>query len=152
MNSTKIKLEDFDFFQEIDSHLLDIISSNAKIKEFDTGKYICRDGEEANVFYLILKGKVALEVNVHSKDSLVLQTLGNGNVLGWSWLFKPYLWNVDARTTEKTKVLELDGKLIRHECEKNHEFGYTLLTKLANVFVNRLQATRLQLLDVYGKK
>jgi CRP-like cAMP-binding protein len=76
--------------------------------------------------------------------------LAAGEVLGWSWLIPPYHWKFDARAIEQTRALALDGKCLRTKCEEDHDLGYELLKRFAQIMEERLQATRLQLLDVYG--
>ena len=71
-------------------------------------------------------------------------------LLGWSWLFPPYQWHFDARALELTRTTALDGQCLRIKCEEDHELGYRLGQRFAHVMMQRLQATRLQLLDVYG--
>jgi CRP-like cAMP-binding protein len=71
-------------------------------------------------------------------------------VLGWSWLFPPYRWHFDARALELTRAIALDGKCLREKCEEDHDLGYELVKRVAQIIMERLQATRLQLLDVYG--
>jgi hypothetical protein len=76
--------------------------------------------------------------------------LGEGEILGWSWLIPPYNWHFDARAVELTRAIALDGKCLRNKCEQDHDLGYELLKRFAHIMEQRLQATRLQLLDVYG--
>ncbi len=78
------------------------------------------------------------------------QTVAEGDVLGWSWLFPPYRWVFDAQALELTRALVFDGTCLRGKCEDDHNLGYELMKRFAHVVVQRLQATRLQLLDVYG--
>ncbi len=86
------------------------------------------------------------------RDSVVLQTIGAEEILGWSWLIPPYQWRFDARAVELTRAIALDGQCLRNKCEANSRLGYELLKRVAQVFAERLLATRLQLLDVYGKR
>jgi CRP/FNR family cyclic AMP-dependent transcriptional regulator len=79
-----------------------------------------------------------------------LQTVSEGEVLGWSWLLAPYRWRFGARTLQPTRALAFDGKCLRGKCEDDHDLGYELLKRFTNVVTERLEATRLQLLDLYG--
>jgi hypothetical protein len=81
----------------------------------------------------------------------MIQTEGEGEILGWSWLVPPYYWHFDARATEKTQVIAIDGKCLREKCESDHDLGYKLMRRFALIIAERLEATRLQLLDIYGK-
>jgi CRP-like cAMP-binding protein len=117
---------------------------------FNAGETIFREGEDADKFYLIRQGKVALETAVPQRGSVIIQTLGEGEVLGWSWLVAPYRWRFDARATELTRAIALDGKCLRGRSEEDHDLGYELMKRAAQIMEQRLQAARLQLLDVYG--
>ena len=97
-------------------------------------------------------GKVALEVFAPQHKPIVLETLGEGDILGWSWLLPPYIWKLHAHAVEDTAAIALDGKCLRTKCEQNHDLGYELLKRFAQIIVQRLEATRFQLLDVYAVK
>ena len=79
-----------------------------------------------------------------------LQTVGEGDALGWSWLVPPYQWRFGARTLQPTRALAFDGKCLRAKCEEDHDLGYELLKRFLHVVTERLESTRLQLLDLYG--
>jgi len=117
---------------------------------FNAGEMIFRQGEEANLLYLIRQGKVALEIPDSARGPIIVQTLGEGDVLGWSWAITPYRWHFDARAVELTRAIALDGKCLRDKCEVDHDLGYEVRRRVTHVMEHRLQATRLQLLDVYG--
>jgi len=117
---------------------------------FDAGETILRQGEEANLLYLIRQGKVALEIPDSARGPIIVQTLGEGDVLGWSWAITPYRWHFDARAVELTRAIALDGKCLRDKCELDHDLGYEVMRRVTHLMEHRLQATRLQLLDVYG--
>lgn len=139
------------FFQALDPRHLGIIVGCASNVRFDAGAYIFHEGQEANQFYIIRHGKVALELFTPTRGGLTIQTLGAGDVLGWSWLFPPYCWRFDARVLELTRAIALDGKCLRAKCDEDHSLGYDMVKRFAQVIIERLQASRLQLLDLYGK-
>ena len=138
------------FFAGLDPGYLELAVGCALNRRVNAGEFIFREGEAADHFYLIREGKVALEVSAPGRGSLTIQTLGPGDVLGWSWLVPPYRWRFDARAAETTRVLVLDGKCVRDKCEADHAFGYELLKRVASVLGQRLDAARFQLLDVYS--
>jgi CRP-like cAMP-binding protein len=145
-------LAEHPFFRGLPAEDLQFLMSCAANVRFEVNQMIAREGEEANSFYLIREGKVALEVFVPERGTVIIQTLGAGEVLGWSWLVPPYLWRFDARAVERTRAIALDGKCLRKKFEENPRLGYELLKRVAGVFAERLLTTRLQLLDVYGKQ
>jgi CRP-like cAMP-binding protein len=138
------------FFQGLEERHIQLITGCARNVRFDEGSVIFREGEDANEFYLIREGLVSVEVIVPHKGSTTVQTVSVGEVLGWSWLFPPYRWHFQARTQKATLALAFDGKCLRAKCEAEHDLGYELLKRFSHVIADRLDATRIQLLDVYG--
>lgn len=129
---------------------LTLIAGCGGNEHVDAGSYLLREGDPAERFFLIRDGSVALEVHAPGRGSIVIETLGAGDVVGWSWLFAPYRWQLDARAVQATRLIGFDGACLRGKCEADHELGYELMQRFAANIVERLQATRWQLLDVYG--
>jgi len=138
------------FIEGMASDYVNILAENACVVRFEPGEPIFREGGDADRFYLIQHGKVALEIFHLEHGSIVLQTIGEGEALGWSWLVPPYKWRFDARAVDTTTAIMLDGKRLREECEHGKSLGYELLQRFAQVLEQRLQATRMQLLDLYS--
>ena len=123
----------------------------ARHRVFEAGERIMREGQQADAFYVVRHGAVALETVVPQRGPVVVQTLHDGELLGWSWLVPPYRTAFDARALGTTRTIAFDGTCLRGKCEADPALGYSLLKLLAGVFVDRLQDTRLRLLDLYGK-
>ncbi len=140
------------FFADLEPHYISLLVSCASNVRFEAGKYILREGEEANEFYLIRHGLVGIEINPPHQKPVVVDTVGEGEILGWSWLLPPYLWRFHARAESATRAIALDGRCLRNKGEQNHDLGYELLKRFSNILNRRLDATRLQLLDVYAKR
>lgn len=138
------------FFKGLEKRYFDFIAGCGKNVHFSKGVQILKEGEGANAFYLIRQGKASLEVNT-PQGPIVIQTLGEGDILGWSWLVPPYKWTFSARSLEETSVLSLDGKCLREKCEKDHDLGYEFFKRLSPILTTRLHWTRIQLLDLYGR-
>jgi CRP-like cAMP-binding protein len=138
------------FFHDLAAAHLALVVGCASNVRFDAGRFFFRTGEEANRFFLLREGAVALEAAAPGKPPLVVQTLGGGEILGWSWLVPPYQWMFDARALEPTRAIALDGKCLRTKCEADHDLGYELLKRTAHILWDRLEAARLQLLDAYA--
>jgi CRP/FNR family transcriptional regulator, cyclic AMP receptor protein len=117
---------------------------------FEPGERILREGDPADAFYVIREGAVAIETEVPGRGAVVMQTLHDGELLGWSWLVPPYRTAFDARSVGTTHALALDGACLRGKCESDPALGYDLMKLISTVFVERLQDTRLRLLDMYG--
>jgi CRP-like cAMP-binding protein len=129
---------------------LALIAGCARNERFDAGEHLFREGAAADRFFLIRTGAVSLEVDAPGRGALVIETLHAGDVAGWSWLFEPYRWQLDGRASQPTGVVAFDGACLRGKCDVDHELGYQLMRRFAASLIERLQATRLQLLDVYG--
>jgi len=138
------------FFKDLRREHLQVLAGCAANVRFEAGQYIFREGEEAKTFYLLRHGRVALEMAVPGRGVLTIQTISEGDVLGWAWLFPPYRWHFDARAVELVRAIAMDGQCLRDKCEQDHSLGYELVKRFAQIIQERLQATRLQLLDVYG--
>ncbi|HZO90418.1 MAG TPA: cyclic nucleotide-binding domain-containing protein [Chthonomonadaceae bacterium] len=138
------------FFEGLERRYLPLMVGCAANVRFAPGEFIFREGAEANQLYLLRHGKVALEVSMPDRAAITIQTLGEGDVLGWSWLIPPHRWRFDARAVEPTLAFALDGKCLRGKCEEDHDLGYALMKQFASIIAQRLQATRLQLLEIYG--
>ena len=150
MQTLEPYLAEHPFLKGLDPRHLNIIVGCASNVSFDAEQYILHEGEEAANFYIIHQGKVALEIFTSDRGPITIQTIGEGDVLGWSWLIPPYHWHYDARAIEPTIAIALDAKCLRIKCEEDHDLGYELLKRFTHVITQRLEATRLQLLDVYG--
>ncbi len=109
------------------------------------------EGGTADRCWLIVAGQVALDLHVPGHGPVVIETLGRGDVIGWSWLFPPYQWMLGAITMQPTQAFELDGRAVRGLCEADPILGNELNRRFMAVVVNRLQATRIRLLDIYGR-
>jgi CRP/FNR family cyclic AMP-dependent transcriptional regulator len=134
----------------LSAHQMDLIAGCARNTRFSAGEMVLREGEPADTFYVLRSGTVALEIPVPGREPLVIATVGPGDTLGYSWLFEPYRWQFDARATEPVAALAFDAVCLRSKCDAYHELGYELMRRFAAGMLRRLQATRLQLMDVYG--
>ena len=130
-------------------HMQTLVGCATNVR-FTEGTTVMQEGQMANKFYLVRSGRVALQMQVTGKGDLRIQTVGPGEILGWSWLISPYRWHFTGVVVLDTRAIALDGECLRTKCEKDPHFGYEMLKRLAQVMERRLEATRLQLLDVYG--
>ena len=140
------------FFAGIDPQYTGLLSGCARNVRYPAGSYIFYEGDEANELYLVRGGRVALEIFTPQHQPIVLSTVSEGEILGWSWLVPPYTWKFNAHAIHDTRAIALDGKCMREKCEENHDLGYEVLKRFAQDVDQRLGATRLQLLDVYAVK
>jgi len=127
---------------------LTLLTDCAVARHFNMGQTILREGEFANGFYLIETGRVALESEAGFGESILIQTIGAGDLLGWSWMFPPYVWQFTARAIEPTAALFFYAAILREYCEKDHSLGYELLKRISAVMVTRLHAAHDQMLSL----
>jgi CRP/FNR family transcriptional regulator, cyclic AMP receptor protein len=152
METLERVLEQHGFFNDLEPEYLKLLVRCASNVRFDAGTYLFREDQEANHFYLIREGRVALEVCAPQLPPIVIATFDGGEVFGWSWLVAPYLWHCDARAVQLTRAIALDGKCLRAKCDENPALGYKLLKRVTHVMEQQLNATQEQLLDIYGAR
>lgn len=127
-----------------------LLAGCARNVRFDQGTRLLQRGDSADVFYLVRHGSVVLETYVPGRGPVTVETLEAGEVLGWSWLSEPYRWHLDARALTMVRATAFDGACVRGKCQEDPAFGYELMSRFAQALLERLQGTRLRLLDVYG--
>ena len=142
-------LADHPFFEGFSHPHLELFTGCASNVRFAKDEPIFHEGGEANHFYLVREGKVRLETTAGHYDPIVIDKVREGDVLGWSWLIPPHRWRFGAIAAEPVRAIALDGKCLRKKCEEDHDLGYELLMRFSHIMAKRLQATRMQLLDVY---
>jgi len=150
MNSIERSIAEHPFFADVDPALLSQIVDSASSVKFEAGTYIFKEGDQADAFYLICDGRVALEAFAPAHKPIIVDTLEGGDTLGWSWLLSPFHWKFSAHARTSVRAIALDAKSLRAKCDENRNLGYEVLNRLAQIIERRLEATRFQLLDVYG--
>lgn len=126
-----------------------LISKAAREVKFPAGERLFEEGEPAAGCWLIREGRIAVDIAVPGRGDVVVQTLGPGDLLGWSWLVAPFRWHFGARTVQPTTAVVFDTARLRALVEADPAFGYTLVLTLFTAVLQRLQATRARLLDLY---
>lgn len=142
-------LPEHPFFAGLDPATLDLAAGCAVNVHFKPGALLFREGDAADVFYVLRHGRVAIQMRTPTEDVL-LDTAHEGDVVGWSWLVPPYRWTFDATATEDTSAIAFDGACLRGKCEGDAALGYALLQRVVQVMSARLHSARVRLLDLYG--
>lgn len=140
-------LKEHPFFLNMDPTVCDVIAGCAANERFNPGEYILREGGTANKFYLIRHGAVALQIHVPGQDPIIIDTLRDGDILGWAWLVPPYKWVYDACALELTRLVSLDAECLRTKYESDHNLAYTLFKRFIPVMADRLAATRRRMVE-----
>jgi CRP-like cAMP-binding protein len=138
------------FFEGLGTDALETIAGCGKNVHFEAGQQLFREGDPADTFYVVRHGSVAVETFLPARGPMMIETIESGEVIGWSWLFEPYRWHFDARALTAVRVTAFDGACLRGKCETDPALGYALMSRFAQVLIERLQWTRLRLLDLYG--
>jgi CRP-like cAMP-binding protein len=138
------------FFETFPPQLFEDVAICAETMVFDTDELIYRQGDEADAFYLIQNGRIALELPAGHQGILIIQTIGEGEMLGWSWIFPPYRRQFDARSLRSSRAIVLQAECLRRQCQSNHHLGHELYRRFSQAALTSLQAARFQLLDLYG--
>jgi CRP/FNR family transcriptional regulator, cyclic AMP receptor protein len=143
-------LADVPFLDGLGADAIALLAGCAGNVHFAAGQNLFREGDPADTFYIVRHGSVALETFVPTRGPVMIETVDAGEVIGWSWLFAPYRWHFDARALTVVRATGFDGTCLRQKCEDDPRLGYDLMGRFAQVLIERLQWTRLRLLDVYG--
>jgi CRP/FNR family transcriptional regulator, cyclic AMP receptor protein len=139
------------FFAGLSPDQFQLLADLAMERQFKAGEHIMREGDPANRFYLILEGKVDLFFESGERGSVPIQVLGPGDDLGWSWLFPPYYFHGTAQAVEPTKTIFFYGTRLRRQCEEDHNLGYEIMKRVAQVAIQTLNASRRNLERVNTK-
>ena len=138
------------FCEGLDQDQLEVLLACAHEERMPKGRFLFHEGAAADYFYIIVTGRVGLELNCPNRGGLSIQTCDAGDVVGSSWLIPPCIWRFDARVLEECRLISMDAAVLRERCKADPAFGYAMLERIAQVKAERLDAARLQLLDIYG--
>jgi CRP/FNR family transcriptional regulator, cyclic AMP receptor protein len=143
-------LADIEGFDALGPEHREFVAGCARNRVIRAGDYVMREGEQANTFFVIRRGAVAVETHSPQHGPQVIETLYDGDLLGWSWLFPPYRSAFDVRAVNDAHMIEFDGECLRGKIEGDTVLGVQLYRIFAGVILQRLQAARMRLLDLYG--
>jgi CRP-like cAMP-binding protein len=138
------------FFAGMSAAHLDTLAGCGRLVRFKAGDFLLRGGEKADAFYLIREGIVSIESHVPAAGSVAVARVDAGGVTGFSWLFAPHRNNFDSLALSDGAAIALDGECLRGKAEADHELGYQLMRRFAQLMLERLQAARVQMLDIYA--
>ena len=137
-------------FTGLENEYLDLVAGCGRNVHVREGAWLFREGDPADTFFVVREGRATIEIHSARGGSFLLDSIGEGEVLDWSWLFPPFRWQFDSRATDDVRAVAIDGACLRTKCADDHDLGYELMQRFAQLVVERLQSTRLRLLDVYG--
>jgi CRP-like cAMP-binding protein len=117
---------------------------------FEVGARLFEEGRGADRFWIVRTGTVALDLRVPDRRPAVIETLGHGELVGWSWHFPPYIWHLGAEAMSPVRTWEFDAEAVRAACAEDPEFGRAIAVWVGLVVADRLHASRIRLLDLYA--
>ena len=144
------QLREHPFLKGLDPSFLEALEEGVRERHFDTGDTVVREGDPARELLLVIHGKLALELVAPDHPRLSLLTVGPGEIVGWSWLLPPHLWQVDARALKPTRVIAVDGEHLKRVLEERPKDAYQFLLRLLPVLNRRLEIARTQVMDIHG--
>ncbi len=143
-------LREHPFTEGLEDQIVALVAGCARNVVFQAEEYVFREGGDAEYFYLIRHGTIALEMFVPGRGPLTLLTVKSGEIFGAAWLIPPYRWTYDARAVELTRAIAFECGCLRDKCEADHHVGYEMMKRFIPPLIERLQLARLQSADVYG--
>ncbi len=149
MNALETMIGEHPFLCGVRLEHLQLLAGCARKVGFDAEEFLFRSNEPADRFFLVISGSVALKVFIPGLGPMPIQTIAAGEALGWSWLLPPYRWHFDARALDQTLTVAFDAGRLRQLLDSHPELGCEVLKRVVGIVAQRLQATRLQLLDLY---
>ena len=130
------------FFSDFSREDRSFLAGTAREQTLDKNAILFNQRTPAREFYLVLSGLISLKVPAIEGPELVLQKVGAGSVLGWSWLIAPYQWSFQAEADEDSELLVFDGQVILARCEAEPTFGYEVLKRFSTLMSERLAYSR----------
>jgi len=152
VDSVEGLIETHPFSFGLESEHVHFLRDCATLQRFAAQQEIFHEGQDADHFYLNVSGEVALETVVPGAGVSTVQNIEAGQALGWSWLFTPYRWHFTARTLEPTEVISFETAKLREKAEEDRDLRDELLTRVSKLLLDRLEHTRMQLIDIYGMR
>ncbi len=150
MQAIEQLLAEHPFLQGLEPRHFELLAQCSVSAHYKPGEFLCRGDREATQFFLISHGKVAVEIFSARRGPITIQTIGDGEVLGWLWWEKPYHWHFDARAVEPTGVVLMDVRCLLEKFEQDHDLGYQVMKRYAHHLAVQFRVSKLQLMDMYG--
>lgn len=141
-------LAEHPFFKDMQPDVRDIVVGCCANAHYRPGEFLFKEGGQADHFYLIREGGVAVEVHAPGRPGVVVENIGEGDIIGWSWLVEPYRWTFDARAIEQVRAITIDGACLRRKIEANHELGYELYRRFIPIMGRRISEARLRIVEL----
>lgn len=141
-------LAEHPFFQDMPDEVREVVVGCCSNVHWRPGEFLFQEGGPSDHFYLIRQGTVAVELHVPGRPSVVVENIGEGEIIGWSWLVPPFRWSFDARAVEQVRAIAIDGACLRRKIAENHELGFHLYQRFIPVMGRRIAESRLRIVEL----
>jgi len=139
------------WFQELEKGIFDKFAGISEVATFEAGQFLFREGDREDYLYIMLEGRVALEIHVPGRGTMRIYTAEPMDIVGWSSITPVVRQRTAAaRAVLPSRLVRIRAEKLYHLCDEDHDMGYALMRRLANVIASRLLTTRLQLLDMFA--
>lgn len=138
------------FLKDMPKAHLDLLTGCAANIRVEAGDYLFRAGEGADRFYLLRQGRVRIELPSGGKRAVIIQTVSEGELLGWSWLIPPYEWHLSAQAEDAVLAIAFDGKCLRDKMRTDHDLGFEVYRRFSEIMSERLEQAFLQIVGISG--
>jgi CRP/FNR family cyclic AMP-dependent transcriptional regulator len=140
------------WFQSLEPHHLNKLIEIAALLQWSEGEILFTEGDDVDHLYLLVEGRIAIEIYIPDKGRRTILTVGPNDVFGWSSV-TPFLRTrtASARASMPSKAVAFDSQALIQACEEDHDLGFHVYRRLSNIIAGRLSATRLQLIDMYAQ-
>ena len=139
-----------EFFSEFSDDVLKFLCECPSTREIKKGQILFLQGEHADKFYVVRSGRISLQMPAIMCPTLVIQTVDEDQVLGWSWLISPYQWNFQTKAEDDSELLQFDGAVILAQCEQDPKLGFELVKKFAALMSVGLNAARQKMMNEWN--
>jgi len=138
------------FTKDLEPRFIQLLTERARLEHFRPDQPLFDEGFEADKFYLVRSGQIAIQVFVPGQGTTTIQTITAGECVGWSWLFPSRHWHCSAVAIEPTDVVTMESGRLRFEMEADHDFGYAIAMRVGKLMMDRLQASLERVLHLYA--
>jgi len=139
------------WFQEIEQPHFDSLCDIAHLRSVEAGEELFREGDKEDYLYVVLEGRIAVEIYIPGRGRLRIFTAEPMDVVGWSSVTPVVRQRTaGASAVLPSRLIAFDAQKLRQLCEADHDLGYVVMRRMANVVASRLLITRLQLIDMFA--
>ena len=146
---TLATLQGIQFLRGVSREHLEQIAGISEFCDYEPGEIVFRKGDVAEWMFLVVFGKLSIELCFNDSDCKQIVMVGPGELLGWSSLLKQPQMAATARAVEATRLVRIDSAKLSAICDEDPQFGYEFMRRTTLALAKRLNATWEQLSHVH---